>query len=314
MKKRTIGKSNLSSGVLGLGCNRMLDAEDAELVAVANRAIDLGMNQFDGADAYGDGKCEVFFSKVLKPRRREVAVVTKFGFVRRPDGTVNVNAKPEYARQACEASLKRLDMECIDLWYLHRTPTDVPIEDTIGAMAELVTAGKVKAIGICNTNAELIRRAHKVHPLAAVQMEYSLMERGVEKDVLPACQALGITFVAFGPLTYAFLAGEVKQHKDLPQWDMFRLRQSRFKDENLAHNVGLLDAVDAVAKDTGATRAQVSIAWCLHRPWDVLPIPGSSKVAHLLENASAADLKLTPQHVKSLDEAFAPGRAKGDRN
>jgi aryl-alcohol dehydrogenase-like predicted oxidoreductase len=312
MNKRNIGNTALSCGVLGLGCNRMLDPANPEQVAVANAAIDVGMNQFDGADVYGDGRCEVFLGKVLKPRRSEAVIVSKFGMIRRPDGAMLINASPEYARQACEASLKRLDMDSIDLYYLHRTPDDVPIEDSIGAMADLVKAGKVKAIGICNTSAALIRRAHQVHPLAAVQMEYSLMDRGVEAEVLPACKELGITFVAFGPLTYAFLAGDVKKHADLPQGDMFRRRQSRFTDDNLAHNVAMLAALDAVVSETGATRAQVALAWCLHRPWDVLPIPGSSRLAHLRENAAAAEVRLTGAQVAKLDTAFAPGRPKGD--
>jgi aryl-alcohol dehydrogenase-like predicted oxidoreductase len=292
----------------------MLDPANAELVSVANAALDAGMNQFDGADAYGDGQCEVFFGKVLKPRRSESIIVTKFGFIRQPDGTVKIDASPAYARKACETSLKRLDMECIDLWYLHRTPDDVPIEDSIGAMADLVKAGKVKAIGICTTSAETIRRAHKVHPLAAVQMEYSLMSRGVEKEVLPACKELGITFVAYGPLTYAFLSGEVHKHEDLPQGDMFRRRQSRFTDDNLKHNLGRLAALDEVVKETGTTRSQVAIAWCLHRPWDVLPIPGSSRLVHLRENLGAADVKLSAGQVAKLDAAFDPARVKGDAN
>jgi aryl-alcohol dehydrogenase-like predicted oxidoreductase len=314
MNKRNIGASTLSSGVLGLGCNRMLDPDNAELVSVARTGLDLGMNQFDGADAYGDGKCERFFGKVLKDRRGEAVIVTKFGFIRQPDGTVRINAKPEYARQACEASLQRLGMDCIDLYYLHRTSPEVPIEDTIGAMSELVRAGKVKAIGICTTDAAQIRRAHKVHPLAAVQMEYSLMSRGVEAEVLPACKELGITFVAYGPLTYAFLSGEVKKHADLPQGDLFRRRQSRFTDENLQHNLGRLEALDEVVKETGASRSQVALAWCLHRPWDVLPIPGSSRLVHLRENAGAAGVKLTPEQVARLDAAFAPDRVRGDAN
>jgi aryl-alcohol dehydrogenase-like predicted oxidoreductase len=251
---------------------------------------------------------------VLKPRRKEALIVTKFGFVRHADGTRAIDGRPEYVRQACEASLKRLDMDTIDLYYLHGMDRNVPVEETIGAMAELVQAGKVKAIGVCNTTADLIRRAHKVHPLAAVQMEYSLMARGVEKDVLPACRELGITFVAYGPLTYAFLAGEVKKHEDLPQGDVFRRRQSRFTEENIPENLKLLAAVDEVASATGATRAQVALAWCLHRPWDVLPIPGSSRPHHLHENAKAADIRLSQEQVKRLDDAFDPSRVKGGKD
>ena len=311
MKRRTIGKTSLDSGVFGLGCNRMIDAANPELVKTARAALDIGMNQFDGADAYGDGKCEEFFGKVLKDRRRDCIIVTKFGLVRQPGGT-RYDGRPEYVREACERSLKRLGMETIDLYYLHFMDPNVPIEDTIGTMAALVKEGKVKHIGICNTTAELIRRAHKVHPLTAVQMEYSLMARGVEKEVLPACKDLGITFVAYGPLTYAFLAGDVKKHEDLPQGDFFRRRQSRFTDENIAANVPMLAALDEVRAAVGATRAQVSLAWCLHRPWDVLPIPGSSRMQHLQENAAAADIRLSPAQVAKLDQAFAPGRAHGD--
>lgn len=311
MKSRKIGNTPLTSGPLGLGCNKMLDPANAEMVSVANAAIDIGINQFDGADVYGEGLCEQFFAKILKPRRKEVTLVTKFGMIRQPDGGVVVDGSPAYARKACEASLARLDMECIDLYYLHRIDPKVPVEESIGGMADLIKAGKVKEIGICNTSADVIRRAHKTHPLASVQMEYSLLERSVEKEVLPACKELGITFVAYGPLTYAFLSGEVQKHGDLPQEDMFRRRQSRFVEENIAHNLKLLSALDEVRAESGGTRAQLALVWCLHRPWDVLPIPGSTKMKHLNDNAAAADIKLTPAQVAKLDTVFAPGAAKG---
>ncbi len=311
MKSRMIGNTNLTSGPLGLGCNKMLDPANAEMVSVANTAIDIGINQFDGADVYGDGLCETFFGKVLKPRRKEITLITKFGMIRHPDGSVVVDGSPAYARKACEASLQRLDLECIDLYYLHRIDARVPVEESIGGMADLIKEGKVREIGICNTSADILRRAHKAHPLAAVQMEYSLLERGVEKEVLPACKELGITFVAYGPLTYAFLSGEVQSHGDLPQDDMFRRRQSRFVEENISHNLKLLSALDQVRAESGGTRAQLALAWCLHRPWDVIPIPGSTKLNHLKDNAGAADIKLTPAHVAKLDAAFAPGTAKG---
>lgn len=311
MKSRKIGKTELLSGLFGLGCNKMLDPNNADMVAVAHEAIDIGMNQFDGADVYGEGKCEIFLGTILKSRRDEATIVSKFGMIRTPQGAV-VNVKPDYVKQACDASLGRLQMDHIDLYYQHRMDLNVPIEDTVGAMAGLVKAGKVKEIGLCNTTSDLIRRAHKVHPIAAVQMEYSLMERGVEKDVLPTCKELGITFVAYGPLTYAFLAGEVKKHDDLPQNDAFRRRQSRFTDENLDHNVKMLAALNQVATEVGATPAQIALAWCLHRPFDVLPIPGSSKPKHLEENAEAADVHLTELQVKLLDSSFSVGAAKGD--
>ncbi|MFM9969273.1 MAG: aldo/keto reductase [Burkholderiales bacterium] len=311
MLSRKIGKTSLTSGPLGLGCNKMLDPTNAEMVSVANTAIDIGINQFDGANVYGDGLCEEFFAKILKPRRKEITLVTKFGMIRQPDGGVVVDGSPKHAREACEASLKRLEMECIDLYYLHRIDAKVPVEESIGGMADLIKAGKVKEIGICNTSADIIARAHKTHPLASVQMEYSLLERSVEKEVLPACKELGITFVAYGPLTYAFLSGEVQSHGDLPQDDMFRRRQSRFVEENISHNLKLLAALDEVRGECGGTRAQLALAWCLHRPWDVLPIPGSTKLKHLKDNAAAADIKLTAAQVAKLDAAFAPGIAKG---
>jgi aryl-alcohol dehydrogenase-like predicted oxidoreductase len=311
MKRRTIGKSQLISGSFGLGCNRMIDAENGDMVSVAHTALDIGMNQFDGADVYGFGKCEDFLGKVLKQRRDEATIVSKFGMVRTPEGAASVNVRPDYVKQACDASLGRLNMDHIDLYYQHRMDLNVPIEETVGAMADLVKAGKIRAIGLCNTTADLIKRAHKVHSIAAVQMEYSLMERSVEEDVLPTCQKLGITFVAYGPLTYAFLAGEVQKRADLPQNDQFRMRMTRFSDENLSHNVKMLTTINKVAEEVNATPAQVALAWCLHRPWDVLPIPGSSKPKHLHENANAADIKLSAAQVKLLDRTFAPDAVKG---
>ena len=311
MKSRTIGNTSLQSGPLGLGCNRMLDPANAEMVAVANTAIDIGICQFDGADSYGAGLCEKFFAKVLKARRNEATIVTKFGMVRQPEGGFAVDGSPAYARKACEASLARLDMDCIDLYYLHRIDPKVPVEESIGAMAELVKAGKVKQIGISNAPAEVIRRAHKTHPLAAVQMEYSLLERSVEKEVLPACKELGIAFVAYGPLTYSFLSGAVQKLADLAPDDLFRRRQSRFAEESISHNLKLLAALDEVRAESGGTRAQLALAWCLHRPWDVLPIPGSTKLKHLKDNAAAADIHLTPAQVAKLDAAFAPEAVKG---
>jgi aryl-alcohol dehydrogenase-like predicted oxidoreductase len=311
MERRTIGKSKLTSGPLGLGCNRMIDAENGDMISVAHNAIDMGMNQFDGADVYGFGKCEDFLGKVLKQRRDEATIVSKFGMVRTPEGQASVNVRPDYVKSACDASLKRLNMDHIDLYYQHRMDLSVPIEETVGAMADLVKAGKVRALGLCNTTPELIKRAHKVHPIAAVQMEYSLMERGVEKEILPICQKLGITFVAYGPLTYAFLAGEVKTRADLPANDQFRGRMTRFTDENLSHNVKMLTTINKIADEVDATPAQVALAWCLHRPWDVLPIPGSSKPKHLRENIGAARIKLSDAQVKLLDKTFAPNAVKG---
>ena len=308
MKTRMIGASGLASSAIGLGCNRLFDPNNAAMVEAVLGALELGINHFDSADVYGQGRSESFLGAVLKGHRDEAIIVSKFGIT----GPTGANGKPEYMKQVFDASLKRLATDHIDLYYFHRLDPGVPIEETVGAMAELVKAGKIKAIGLSNTNAESIRRAHKVHPLAAVQMEYSLMERSAEKDVLPLCKELGISFVAYGPLTYAFLAGRIKKHEDLPPGDRFRRSQSRFTDDNIRRNVGMLEALDEVSARKGATRAQVALAWCLHRPWDVLPIPGSTRIEHVRENVAAAELELTKEQVARLDEAFAPDRPSGD--
>jgi aryl-alcohol dehydrogenase-like predicted oxidoreductase len=289
----------------------MLDSTNREAVSVVHRTIDLGMKQFDSADIYGDGRSEEFLGQVLRSRRDEIVIVSKFGVRRTPNGNV-FDGKPQYVRLACEASLQRLGMTEIDLYYQHAMDPAVPVEDTIGAMVDLKQAGKIKAIGLCNTTPELIRRAHAVHPIAAVQMEYSLMERRIEEDVLPTCKELGITLVAYGPLTFAFLAGQVKKHADLLETDRFRRRQSRFQQANIEKNLAMLPPLDEVATELGATAAQVALAWCLHRPFDILPIPGSTRMRHLEENAGSAEIKLSQQQIDQLDAAFACGTPHGD--
>ena len=312
MKTFAIGNSHLQTGVIGLGCNKLLDPADGGMVAAANEALDLGITMFDGADMYGDGRCENFFGEILKPRREEAVIVSKFGVARAADGSHYVDTSPTYVHTACNASLARLGMDHIDLYYQHRMNGAIPIEDTIGAMVELLHAGKIGAIGICNTTPALIRRAHAVHPLAAVQMEYSLMERGVEREILAVCAELGISFVAWGPLTYAFLSGRVKTHEDLPPGDQFRRNQTRFTDDALAHNASLLDVINRIAAEVNATPSQIALAWCLHRPTPVLPIPGSTSAHHLRENAAAASIALSAEQIATLDEAFSPAAIHGD--
>jgi aryl-alcohol dehydrogenase-like predicted oxidoreductase len=313
MKQRKIGGSEVLSSVFGVGCNKLLDPANPDMVKTANDALDLGMNQFDCADAYGGGLAEEFLGQVVQSRRNEAVIVSKFGVVSSTDAqTRMLDTSPSYVRQACERSLQRLRTDHIDLYYQHRMNPSVPIEDTVGAMAELVVAGKIRAIGLCNTTPDFIRRAHAVYPLAAVQMEYSLMAREVEAEILPLCRELGITFVAYGPLTYAFLTGAVRSKADLPQGDMFRHRQSRFEDDNIGHNIQMLETLTAIGAEVGATPTQVALAWCLYRPFDVLPIPGSTKPHHLHENAAAAAVALNADHVAELDNAFAYGAAKGD--
>lgn len=311
MKQRAIGESSLTCGAIGLGCNQLLDATNQEAVSVVHRAIDLGINQFDSADLYGDGRSEEFLGRVLRSRRDDIVIVSKFGVRRTAQGNV-FDGSAQYVRHACNASLQRLRMSEIDLYYQHAMDPAIPIEETIGAMADLERAGKIKAIGLCNTTPELIRRAQAVHPIAAVQMEYSLMERRIEDDVLPTCKELGITLIAYGPLTYAFLAGKIRTQMDLSETDRFRRRQSRFQDANIAKNFTLLASLNEAAAEIGATTAQVALAWCLHRPYDVLPIPGSTRLRHLEENAASAEISLSQQQIDRLDDAFTRGIAHGD--
>ena len=312
MRTRSIGQSGLQCGVLGLGCNRLLDPRNRQMVRVIHEAIDLGMNLLDAADMYGDGRCEEFLGAALKGRRDKAVIASKFGMVRAADGAgFAIDASPAHVARACDASLKRLGFERIDLYYQHQMDLKVPIEETVGAMSELIGAGKVRALGLCNTSPDLVRRAHKVHPLAAVQMEYSLMDRKAEREILPLCRELGISFVGYGPLTYAFLTGELRAREDLPSDERFRLRQTRFSDDNLKHNYRMLSAVGMVAAEIGGTPAQVALAWCLGRPFDVLPIPGSSRLDHLRANAGATDLQLSDRQTSELESAFAPEKVKG---
>jgi aryl-alcohol dehydrogenase-like predicted oxidoreductase len=311
MKQRAIGTSSLTCGIIGLGCNQMVDPTNREAVDVVHRAVDLGINQFDSADIYGNGRSEEFLGRVLRSRRAEVVIASKFGVRRTANGNV-FDGSPQYVRLACEASLRRLGISEIDLYYQHAMDPTVPIEETIGAMLDLKLTGKIRALGLCNTTPELIRRAHAVHPIAEVQMEYSLMERRIEDDILPTCEDLGITLVAFGPLTYAFLTGQITKHADLPEADGFRRRQSRFQNANIEKNLPLLASLHAIAAELGATPAQIALAWCLHRPHDVLPVPGSTWLRHLEENATSADVKLSQRQIDELDHAFAHGIAHGD--
>jgi aryl-alcohol dehydrogenase-like predicted oxidoreductase len=312
MKQHKIGNTTLTTGAIGLGCNKLIDPTNPAMVEAANVALDLGITMFDGADMYGDGRCEEFFAKIIKPRRDEALIVSKFGVVRAADGGQGIETAPAYVHSACNASLRRLQMDHIDLYYQHRMNPAVPIEDTIGAMVELKQAGKIGAIGISNTTPDLIRRAHAVHPLAAVQMEYSLMERGVEAEILDVCKELGITFVAWGPLTYAFLSGRVKSPADLPAGDQFRRRQTRFTEAAIQHNAAMLAVLDDIAADHAATPSQIALAWCLQRPFDILPIPGSTSATHLRENAAAIEIVLSAAQIAALDRTFAPSVVKGN--
>jgi aryl-alcohol dehydrogenase-like predicted oxidoreductase len=312
LKKVPLGRSGLSVSHLGLGANRLLDPSEAEWVATVNEAIDRGINFIDSAAIYGEGRSEAFFGAMLGERRREVVLASKCGIYRSAEGKVVIDGAPASVKRECDESLKRLNTEIIDLYYLHQIPQDVPLEDTIGAMADLVNAGKVRALGICNTTADQLRRAHRTHPMAALQTEYSLFTREPESDLLPVCRELGIAFVAYGPLAYAFFGGGVRSRADVPAGDPWRLTNERFQEDAFEHNLALLDQLTELAEEVGATSGQLSLAWLMAKGDDVIPIPGSRKLDHLRENLGSADIHFTPEQLARIDATFPPGIAKGD--
>jgi len=311
LKKVSLGRSGLTVSQLGLGANRLLDPTEAEWVATVNEAIDRGINFIDSAAIYGEGRSESFFGAMLGDRRSEVVLASKCGIYRSAEGKVVIDGTPASIKRECEESLARLNTDIIDLYYLHQIPKDVPLEDSIGAMADLVSAGKVRALGICNATADQVRRAHKTHPMAALQTEYSLFTREPEADLLPVCRELGIAFVAYGPLAYAFFGGGVRSRADVPAGDPWRLSNERFQDDAFDHNLALLDQMSKFGAEVGATASQLSLAWLLAKGDDVIPIPGSRTSKHLRENLGSAEIQLTPDQVARIDAAFPPGVAKG---
>ena len=314
MHKRRLG-AELEVGAIGLGCMTMTaiygPADDRESLRTIRRAAELGATLIDTSDIYGNGSNEQLVGQALKGIRERVVLATKFGNIRR-DGRPEVDGRPEHVRAACDASLARLGVETIDLYYQHRVDPRVPIEDTVGAMAELVRAGKVRFLGLSEAAPATIRRAAAVHPIAALQTEYSLWTRDAEAEVLPTCRALGIGFVAYSPLGRGFLAGTLTSPDDLAANDR-RREHPRFAAANFARNATLLATLRAVAAGHGATPAQVAIAWLLARGDDIVPIPGTKRVDRVEENAAAADLALTGQDLARLDAAFPPGVTAGDR-
>ncbi|HEX6113176.1 MAG TPA: aldo/keto reductase [Geminicoccaceae bacterium] len=314
MQTRQLGPLRVSA--IGLGCMGMTpiygQPDEGECIATLHRAIELGVNMIDTADMYGGGKNEELVGRALAGRRDRVVLATKFGNVRRPDGTPDVNGRPEYVPQACDASLQRLGVEVIDLYYLHRVDPGVPIEDTVGAMARLVEQGKVRHIGLSEAAAATLRRAHAVHPIAALQTEYSLWTRDVEPEILPACRELGVGFVAYSPLGRGFLSGTITSTAVLAQDDR-RRDHPRFAQENIERNLVLLETLRAFATAKDCTPAQVALAWLLHQGGDVVPIPGTKRRKYLEENVRALDVRLDEADLAKLDEAFAPGITAGDR-
>ena len=315
--RRTLGRDGLTVSAIGLGCMGMSDfygpADDAQNLAVLNHAIDIGINFLDTADMYGVGRNEELIGKVLKTRRAEVVLATKFGNVRAPDGTfLGVNGRPEYVTSACEASLKRLGVEQIDLYYQHRVDPEVPIEETVGAMARLVEAGKVRFLGLSEASASTLRRAARVHPIAALQSEYSLWTRDVEQDVLPTCRELGIGFVAYSPLGRGFLTGAIRKVDDLAPND-WRRQNPRFQEQNFDVNRQLVEAVTEIARERGCTPAQLALAWLLHQGEDIVPIPGTRRIERLEENAAATKLQLTSEELQRIGQVLAQHQVAGLR-
>jgi aryl-alcohol dehydrogenase-like predicted oxidoreductase len=316
MQKRKLGQLEVSA--LGLGCMGMSEfygpTDEKEALATLDRARELGITLLDTADAYGLGRNEELVGRALRGRRGGVVLATKFGLVRDPGNPAarGVSGRPEYVRAACEASLRRLGVEVIDLYYQHRVDPQVPIEETVGAMAALVAAGKVRHLGLSEAGAATIRRAHAVHPITALQSEYSLWTRDPEDGVLATCRALGIGFVAYSPLGRGFLTGQIRRFEDLAP-DDFRRHSPRFQGENFARNLALADRLADMARERGATAAQLALAWVLSRGDDVVPIPGTKRVARLEENVAATRLTLTAAELAALDELAPKGIAAGER-
>jgi aryl-alcohol dehydrogenase-like predicted oxidoreductase len=316
MQYRRLGQSDLKVSAVGLGCMGMSpiygSPDDAESTAVIHRALELGVNFLDSSDMYGNGHNERLLGKALAGRRDAVVLATKFGNLRLPDGKAGVNGRPEYAAQACEACLERLQVERIDLFYLHRVDPAVPIEEAVGGMARLVEQGKVRYLGLSEAAPATIRRGHAVHPLAAVQSEYSLWTRDMEAEVLPTCRELGIGFVAYAPLGRGFLGGRIRTMEGLAQDDR-RRQMPRYQGENFERNLALLAALDRIAAARGCTPGQAALAWLLGQGDDVVPIPGSRRLTDLEENARAVEVTLTAAERADLGTAFPPGAAAGTR-
>ena len=314
---RRLGRQGLEVSALGLGCMGMSEfygpAIEALNLKVLHHAIDSGVNFLDTADMYGVGANERLLSSVLRERRSEIVLATKFGFMRGPNGErLGVNGRPDYVRSACDASLKRLGVEQIDLYYQHRVDPNVPIEETVGAMAELVQAGKVRYLGLSEAGAKTLRRAFAVHPISALQSEYSLWSRDLDDDILPTCVELGIGLVAYSPLGRGFLTGAFQSPAALSDGDN-RQSSPRFAGENFAQNLRLLEPVKAIANELSCTPAQVALAWLLQHPAGIVPIPGTRRLERLDENIGAARVQLGEAHQKTLDALLASHQVAGLR-
>jgi len=319
MQQVKLGSQGAVVSRMGLGCMGMSEfygeRNDEESAATLLRALDLGINFLDTADTYGIGDNEELIGKTIRSRRDEVLLATKFAHIRKKDDPsfLQISGKPEYVKSACDASLKRLGMDHIDLYYQHRVDPEVPIEDTVGAMAELVKAGKVKYLGLSEASPATIRRAHKVHPITALQTEYSLWERHVEDEIIPTVRELGIGFVPYSPLGRGFLTGTITKPSDFASGDSRAERYPRFAGENFDRNQVLVGRVRAIAERHGVTPGQLALAWVLAKGEDFVPIPGTKRRKYLEENAAAANIKLTQAEVAELEAAVPQGEIAGDR-
>ena len=317
MHYRTLGNSTLSVSAIGLGCMTMSGVygkgDDAESIAVVHKALDLGVNFVDSSDMYGWGQNEELLGRAIRGRRDQVVLTTKFGQVQSPDGKGNlVDGSPAHVARACDASLKRLGVDVIDLYSQHRVDPKVPIEDTVGAMSRLVDQGKVRYIGLSEAAPATIARAHAVHPMSAVQTEYSLLYRNPAEETLPTCRDRGITYVAYSPLGRGFLTGTIHELDDIPADDR-RRQHPRFQEQNFDHNRKLILQIEDMAREKGVTPSQLVLAWLLAQGDDVLPIPGTKHVARLEENVGAAAIKLDAADLARIDAAMPPGSAAGSR-
>lgn len=317
MEYRKLGNSDLTVSAIGLGCMSMSGtygkSDDAESIAVIHHALDLGVDFIDSSDMYGWGHNEELLGRALKGRRHRVVLTTKFGQLQRPDDRGStVDGRPAHVIQACDASLKRLGVEAIDLYYQHRVDPKVPIEDTVGAMSRLVERGKVRYLGLSEAAPDTIRRAHAVHPLSAVQSEYSLLYRNPAEETLPTCRERGISYVAYSPLGRGFLTGRIQSERDLPEDDR-RRQHPRFQDRNFEHNLKLVRWIEELAAKNGVTPSQLVLAWLLARGEDVVPIPGTKRRAYLEENLGAVGVRLTAHDLEQIEEAMPPGAAAGTR-
>lgn len=318
MKIKPLGSEGLTASQIGLGCMGMSDfygpLNDEESIKTIQKAYDLGVTFFDTADMYGPYKNEILVGKAIKPFRDKITLATKFGILRDPANPKarGVNGKPDYVKSACEASLKRLNLEVIDLYYLHRKDPQTPIEETIGAMADLVKEGKVKGIGVSEVNAETLQKANDIFPLSALQSEYSLWTREPEDEMLPLCKKLGIAFVAYSPLGRGFLTGQIKRFEDLDQ-DDFRRTSPRFTGENFNKNLALVKKIEAIAKEKNCTPSQLALTWVMAQGDFIFPIPGTKRVKYLEENVKATEVKLSEKDLQEIEEVFPQNAASGMR-